>query len=75
MLPQSISKLMMVKINFSHWEKIISMAILLIGEVWKDIRISKMEIWPFLIPFHAFLIRTIAIEIQSFFPVNELSHW
>ena len=31
------------------------------------------EIWPFLIPFHTFPIRSIAMEIQSFSPVFLLS--
>ena len=35
--------------------------------------LNFLEIWPFLIPFHTFPIRSIVMEIQSFFPVFELS--
>ena len=41
------------------------MAILLIGKVWKGAVFPRIqEIWPFLIPFHTFPIRSIAMEIQ-----------
>ena len=33
------------------------------------------EIWPFLIPFHTFPIRSIAMEIQYFFPVDAGREW
>ena len=32
--------------------------------------LNFLEIWPFLIPFHTFPIRSIVMEIQSFFPVK-----
>ena len=31
--------------------------------------LNFLEIWPFLLPFHTFPIRSIVMEIQSFFPV------
>ena len=31
--------------------------------------LNFLEIWPFLIPFHTFPIRSIVMEIQTFFPV------
>ena len=35
--------------------------------------LNFLEIWPFLIPFHTFPIRSIVMEIQSFFPSESLA--
>ena len=58
-----------------HWEKRLNFHDY--TPYWKGMERYKegpyfqeiQEIWPFLIPFHTFPIRSIAMEIQSFFPV------